>query len=168
VNKSTWTDERIERLRQAWADPNVSISMLVTELDLPRGAIANKAARLNLGQKVPGPRRKTYNLNKATSFVAPTYTKVHLDPVPAAVVTVVPVAVVPVATVVVEFTPLRLPFPRTGDDWRKQCPWPMWDDPREAKGNFVICGREIKRGKYCAHHGTMAYTRPKIPLTDTV
>ena len=41
------------------------------------------------------------------------------------------------------------------------CRWPMWGhkDAPDTPGYGTICGADIERGSYCAHHRTIAYRK---------
>ena len=67
----------------------------------------------------------------------------------------------PIRTPVVIERVKGLPFPRLGEGWRKQCPWPLWSSD-SRHGPFFVCGKPVKRGHYCETHGAEALTRPRI------
>ena len=142
---STWNDDRVDSLTRLWRE-GLSASQIARSLGgVTRNAVIGKVHRLGLSGRatphVPGARRPEAGRGERRLR----------RPTPAPAVRTYRES----ATV----TPLTLPVPETGlasvlSIRYGQCRWPMGDPLSDG---FRLCGREARRGAYCAAHGALAY-----------
>lgn len=156
----TWTDARVERLKELWTSGQ-SASQIAAELgDVTRNAVIGKVHRLGLAsRKTVGLAsiKKTatspvLNVPRQTAFRAPTVvtrgnTAVKLE---AETVTAEPRAqIVPIFQYV---TLMQLQ--------NSSCRWPIGDP---MSPDFRFCGAKTENGAtYCSYHACLAYqTKPE-------
>lgn len=136
----SWTDERIDRLKQMWTE-GLSASQIARALgEVTRNAVIGKVHRLGLAGRATAPR---------VERPRPTPSSVPRIHVPR-------VAVMRAEPVVEE--PLE-PMPENAvtvaDLSATVCRWPIGDP---AQADFRFCGRTAKNGApYCEAHVRMAY-----------
>lgn len=134
----SWTDERIEKLKQLWAD-GLSASQIARTLgEVTRNAVIGKVHRLGLAG-----RATTHRAERPRAAV----------PARIAPPRVAPIKAEPVAE-----EPLE-PMPENAvsvlDLSNAVCKWPIGDPADSA---FRFCGRKSKPGSpYCEAHARMAY-----------
>lgn len=154
---SKWTDERVEKLRQLWAEGH-SGAVIAIELGLPsRSAAIGKAYRLGLPSRLTTHRSKAEYTKtrkaKASKFNPPspqrkaktmhvidmdTWTPRYVEQIPECE---------------------RVSFDDLGD---KHCRYPFG----EGK-DITFCGRDRVRGlSYCASHSRSCYTVTPVKLPD--
>lgn len=151
-----WTDERVELLKQLWAD-GLSASQIAGRLGgVTRNAVIGKVHRLGLSGRatssrlsVPRPRRNHVpRQHRAPSLTFGTRGNVALKPSYEADYEPVPL---PVEELVI---PLH---ERASILTLKEsmCRWPIGDPSEE---DFHFCGRKkVGTLPYCEHHARMAY-----------
>ena len=155
---ATWTDERIELLKNLWSEGR-SASQIAAEIGgVTRNAVIGKVHRLGLSGRgkakaanAPRPRKAT----RAPSAPGPIAEAVRgsrvLAPVP------IPLAVGPERPAPEE-DEVAVPLSErvTIMELRESmCRWPMGDP---SKPEFRFCGARSAIGlPYCTHHGRIAY-----------
>ena len=132
----SWTDERVEKLKQLWAD-GLSASQIARTLgDVTRNAVIGKVHRLGLSGRATTSR-----------IERPRQTVVRRPPRPR--------LVVPEVTTVDE---ARLPtgeFATVMTVRDTMCKWPIGDP---SSDEFHFCGNKVADGlPYCSTHARMAY-----------
>jgi len=156
----SWTDERVELLRQHWADGK-SASQIAGLLGhgLTRNAIIGKVHRLGLAGRAKPPA-------SAVGHAPPRPQKAahHPPPRPAVGAHMVrgatALAVAPHALVEAEpeaFESVVVPMSlRVSIVELKEamCRWPLGDP---ASPEFRYCGSPVATGPYCLHHARLAY-----------
>jgi len=145
MTASTWTEDRVERLRRLWNEGRTADQVARELADgITRSAVLGKLYRLGLSARraVPPVKPKTERPR------APASTQMRPDvrPRPAGPPILDRVEDVGRATL--------LTLGRT------DCRWPL-GDPRSPA--FSLCGRPAVRGAYCASHAEIAYR----PAADT-
>jgi len=159
----TWTEERIERLKELWTE-GLSASQIAAELgaDVSRNAVISKANRLGLthgGAKAastPRPRKprpldpartgEPSSQNEQTPASLPTKPEAANEP-PAAPPAPLPLRDEAAAPQSQGVTIMEL---REG-----MCRWPLGDPTTPA---FRFCGARASEGlPYCPHHAQIAY-----------
>ena len=158
----SWTDERVELLKQLWGD-GLSASQIATQLGggVSRNAVIGKVHRLSLsGRAKPaasGPRpprkpRPAAPPRLPRTFVAGnTALKVHAQPLPRRAPVPVPAEelVVPIS--------LNVSLVALND---QMCKWPIGDPGAEG---FHFCGHHnFNSLPYCEYHARLAYQ----PVSD--
>ena len=136
---SSWSDDRIERLRTLWADDELSASDIARRLGITRNAVLGKIHRLGLSNRRPpaGPRSIVPRPPKVARVRR---AKIPSPPSP----------------------PKAAPRPELGpglvarlEDLPAQaCHWPVGDPASVA---FRFCGRAASRAPYCEDHRQVAY-----------
>ena len=135
---SSWTDARVEILSQLWREGQSASAIARTLGGVTRNAVIGKAHRLGLGGRArparPGsrpagpPAKRERRVSRRR--LAPTATP----------------------------APAELPQAQGLTDMASvgphACRWPIGDP--KAPG-FALCGRPVRRGAYCLHHGALAY-----------
>ncbi len=151
-----WTEDRVERLKQLWAE-GLSASRIAAELGgITRNAVIGKVHRLGLSGRVksssggqPRPRRPRAERPQRSSTPATAgNTALKIDPKerPRPVAEPVPLEelVIPISE---RATILSLT--------ETTCKWPIGDP---GHPDFHFCGRKADTGiPYCAHHARIAY-----------
>ena len=151
----SWTDERVELLRQMWLDGK-SASQISTAIGagLTRNAVIGKVHRLGLSGRakspssaVPRPRkarpsqhmvRISRPMSRGNTALAHAF-EVELDPDPIAYDNVVPMS-------------QRLSLLELNE---ATCHWPIGDP---SSSEFFFCGgKALTSLPYCAHHSRIAY-----------
>ncbi|MFP3944791.1 MAG: GcrA family cell cycle regulator [Alphaproteobacteria bacterium] len=137
-----WTDERVEQLKQLWAD-GLSASQIARQLGgVTRNAVIGKVHRLGLsGRGAPARTSRP----KRVTMPKPAVKPVIARPAPAAVEDPVTLADGNHANVL------------TIRD--SMCKWPIGDP---AQSGFHFCGRPTPHGSsYCKGHAQLAYQPPQ-------
>ncbi len=135
----SWTDDRIERLKQMWTE-GMSASQIARALgDVTRNAVIGKVHRLGLSGRAaaprverprPQPQQPRPQTQRVAAMRAEPVAEEPLEPMPENAVTVV-------------------------DLNASVCRWPL-GDPSTAE--FRFCGRKAKPGSpYCEAHVRLAY-----------
>ncbi len=142
---SSWTDERVETLGKLWRD-GLSASQIARSLGgVTRNAVIGKIHRLGLSGRttphVPGARRPEAGRGERRLR--------RPSPPPAARTFRESTAVVAVVSPLPDTGLATVVSVRFG-----QCRWPMGDPLSDG---FRLCGRDTRRGAYCAAHGALAY-----------
>lgn len=157
----SWTDERVERLKELWLD-GLSASVIAAELgDVTRNAVIGKVHRLGLSGRAKSPvaavpraakptRAPSHPLRPALFVQGNTALAVNLDAEMAPMPVHQPV-LRPAKEVVIPLSE-RV----TIMELREQmCRWPLGDPGRE---DFRFCGgRNVPGIPYCGHHAQLAY-----------
>jgi GcrA cell cycle regulator len=156
----SWTDERVELLRQLWLDGK-SASQISGQLGhgVTRNAVIGKVHRLGLAGRAKAP-SSTASPPRAVS--AP-----RMSPRPASSgvrtavrgATALALAVEPALDTRPVFQEEDVVVPMSLrvtiiDLKEAMCRWPL-GDPTSA--DFRYCGSPAASGPYCAHHGKLAY-----------
>jgi GcrA cell cycle regulator len=136
---SSWTDERVDVLTKLWRDGK-SASAIARELGgVTRNAVIGKVHRLGLSGRAtparPGSRRV-----RAPKAERPA-PRLRRPPALRGSPIVVDAGPLEGLSDIISVGP-------------HQCRWPI-GDPKAA--GFVLCGRRVARGAYCAPHGDLAY-----------
>ncbi len=134
----SWTDERIDRLKQMWAE-GLSASQIARALgEVTRNAVIGKVHRLGLAGRATAPRPE------------------RPRPTPQPRMHVPRVAVMRAEAVVEEpLEPMPLDPVRVEHLNAALCHWPMGDP---SSPEFRFCGRKSKQGSpYCEAHVRLAY-----------
>jgi len=154
----SWTDERVELLRQHWTEGK-SASQIASLLGhgLTRNAIIGKVHRLGLSGRAqsasPAPSRPR---------PAPSQQPAHRPPRAASRVVhgatalaIAPLAEAEAEPKVYEGVVLPMSLRVTIVELREaMCRWPLGDP---TSPDFRYCGSPAAAGPYCAHHGKLAY-----------
>ncbi len=157
--KPTWTEERVARLRELWAE-GLSASEIARELGgVTRNAVIGKVHRLRLERRAPS-RRGTAAKNArpappsrrrppAVSGTA------ALKPEPEAAQKAMPAPKPRRARLVFPPPPAEGRIKDIMKLTRHTCRWPIGDPGEEG---FAYCGAQVSAGHpYCEHHARMAY-----------
>ena len=156
----SWTDERVELLRQLWLDGR-SASQISTQLGhgVTRNAVIGKVHRLGLAGRAKAP----------TSAASPprVVASPRMSPRPASSsartavrgATALALASEPALDTRPVFQEEDVVIPMSLrvsiiDLKEAMCRWPL-GDPTSA--DFRYCGSPAANGPYCAHHGKLAY-----------
>jgi len=156
----SWTDERVELLRQLWLDGR-SASQISTQLGhgVTRNAVIGKVHRLGLAGRAKAP----------TSAASPPRVAAspRMSPRPASSsartavrgATALALASEPALDTRPVFQEEDVVIPMSLrvsiiDLKEAMCRWPL-GDPTSA--DFRYCGSPAANGPYCAHHGKLAY-----------
>ena len=159
----SWTDERVEQLRQAWMEGK-SASQIASLLGhgLTRNAVIGKVHRLGLAGRAKSPNaggahaRPQQTPQSSRSRAAP-----RVAPSPAAgmvrgatALAIRPQALAEVAheieTVVLPMS-VRVTIVELKE---AMCRWPLGDP---TSPDFRYCGSPTNAGPYCQYHGRLAY-----------
>ena len=159
----SWTDERVEQLRQLWTDGK-SASQIAALLGhgLTRNAIIGKVHRLGLAGRAKAPAsaparpRPSSPQSGAHRPAAPR----AASAVPRAVRGATALKIAPLTETEAEpeihesvVVPMSLRV--TIVELREaMCRWPLGDPTCQ---DFRYCGSPVAKGPYCAHHGRLAY-----------
>ena len=161
----SWTDERVEKLKQLWAD-GLSASQIAAQLGgISRNAVIGKVHRLNLPGRAKsggastsrtkrastGPRASSFaNRSGATRTVMRSSGATALKP------QIIADAVEDLDTRVIEdiVVPISRRLPLT-ELTEKTCKWPLGDPLQE---DFHFCGNDCSdSGPYCGYHAKLAF-----------
>ena len=148
----TWTDTRVEILKQSWQD-GLSASLVAQKLETTRNAVIGKARRLGLAFRITSSRRRPVKPRPAKARTKPApppfrfggrkkpdRAGTRTPKRPAAIPDLGPAPDIPVT--VATLTPTT-------------CKWPLGDPKRPG---FHFCGRtKPVTGPYCAHHAAIAF-----------
>ncbi len=160
--KMSWTDEKVELLRQLWLDgKSASQISAVLGAGLTRNAVIGKVHRLGLAGRAksasssssPATPRAPSVARRHAPRAAPSVGRVHgataLAMTPDTLIETVPVRIE--EDVVVPMS-LRVTIVELKE---AMCRWPL-GDPTSTE--FRYCGSPAPgTGPYCAHHGKLAY-----------
>lgn len=139
-NGMSWTEERVELLKQFWGNGMTAAQIAERLGDVSRNAVIGKAHRLGLSQpKKTAPRAPV-------AAQAPAMKKAPVAPTPA-----------PAAEPMITPKPMpKQPDVRAEDlPWHRRCQWPI-GHPGDPE--FRFCGEAAAEGKpYCTKHCVMAY-----------
>ncbi len=160
----SWTDERVEQLRQLWIEGK-SASNIASVLGhgLTRNAVIGKVHRLGLAGRAKAPgltasRSRPPSLQPGTqrSAAAPRAVQVARRIVRGA--TALAIEPHPAAEADPEaFEGVVLPMSlrvTIVELKEAMCRWPLGDP---TSPDFRYCGSPVVTGPYCAHHGGLAY-----------
>ena len=144
----SWTDDRIERLKQMWSE-GLSASQIAKSLgEVTRNAVIGKVHRLGLAGRITAPRVERPRPAAVTITVAAPQQTARL-PVPR-------VAAMRAEAVSEEMLePMPENAVSVADLSASVCRWPLGDP---ATAEFRFCGRRAKPGApYCEAHVRLAY-----------
>lgn len=150
----TWTDERVERLKEYWSQ-GLSASQIAARIGgITRNAVIGKAHRLKLASR-PSPIRSGGGGSRPRARPKPTTTTAEgRNPPPLSGVTIAPLEA-EVERVMRSMNKAR-PAARGGVG-TTTCLWPF-GNPGES--DFHFCDQmALKDRSYCDEHCTMAYIR---------
>lgn len=144
-----WSEERTERLKRLWSDPDLSASTIARRLGVSRNAVLGKINRLGLSNR----RKPVQAKAQRTPRPSAGQPRRRLPP---------PQPTAPAPTVSRKGRPRRAAPDTVGpalvdrleDLQRDGCHWPFGDPASEA---FRFCGRPAARGPYCEGHRLVAY-----------
>jgi GcrA cell cycle regulator len=158
----SWTDERVEQLRQHWLE-GMSASQIATLLGhgLTRNAVIGKVHRLGLAGRAKSPstapsRPRAPSSQQRVHRAAPSPTTVA----PRVVRGATALALAPRTETEAEpqaYDSVVLPMSlrvTIVELKEAMCRWPLGDP---ASPDFRYCGSPVANGPYCAHHGRLAY-----------
>lgn len=149
MTASAWTEARIERLKTLWLEGRTA-EQIATELQngISRSAVLGKVHRMRLSEGRPKrPRTSKAGSGPSSGSTGISLTDAGLERPPDTPATQDLGAPAPAR-------PLR--GPDIVSVRRGQCRWP-YDDPGET---FILCGRPVVRGSYCARHAAIGYRTP--------
>ena len=159
----SWTDERVEQLRQHWLEGK-SASQIATLLGhgLTRNAIIGKVHRLGLAGRAKSPssapsRPRAPSPQPAAHRTAPprTATVAHRIIHGATALAMAPLTEAEAEPEVYESVVLPMSLRVTIVELKEaMCRWPLGDP---TSPEFRYCGSPVSGGPYCAHHGRLAY-----------
>ena len=153
----SWTDERVEVLKQLWAEGH-SASQIAKQLGgVTRNAVIGKVHRLGLsGRATPSrPVKRPPRLARPKPRVMPDGTVTM--PTPAVTIPIEQARPVERTAMIAPLPPLKL---ADGDAATiltlrdSMCKWPI-GDPADPK--FAFCGRKSDCGPYCSEHAKVAF-----------
>ncbi len=166
--KPGWTEERVEKLKELWAE-GLSASEIARVLGgVTRNAVIGKVHRLRLAGRAPARRAKPSTGTNAKRRVSQKKPQGTATPVTnGATALKARQETVPVEAAKARPAPLSLVEPPVKgritnimDLTHKTCRWPIGDPGDE---DFAYCGDHAQPGSpYCAHHARIAYQ----PATD--
>jgi GcrA cell cycle regulator len=164
TNEATmsWTDERVEQLRQAWMDGK-SASQIANLLGhgLTRNAVIGKVHRLGLAGRAKSPNASAAHSPQAQNSGRPAVAA-RAAPATAArmvrgatALAIEPQALTEARPREMESVVLPMSVRVTIVELKEaMCRWPL-GDPTSAE--FRYCGSQTHVGPYCAYHGGLAY-----------
>jgi GcrA cell cycle regulator len=137
--RPSWTDERVTALADLWRE-GLSAAEIARRLGgVTRNAVIGKVHRLGLSGRAPPSR-------PSTPRRAPARTGRRAVSVPLRRLVPPPTPLAP---------PPSLPGTATVVSvCRHACRWPIGDP---LASDFMLCGRPVARGAYCASHAEVAY-----------
>ncbi len=159
----SWTDERVEQLRQLWGEGK-SASNIASLLGhgLTRNAIIGKVHRLGLAGRAKSP-----GSSASRSRPPPSHPGAHRVAAPrvnsvarrivrgATALAIQPQTAAEVEPEAFESVVLPMSLRVTIIELKEaMCRWPLGDP---ASPDFRYCGSPVAAGPYCAHHGRLAY-----------
>ena len=154
----TWTEERIERLKELWTE-GLSASQIAAELgeDVSRSAVISKANRLGIAHG--GPKRASTPRPRKPRPPKPapgSETFILQDPSPASMMTTPQPAAPPAPVPPREGAVATRSEGVTIMELREfMCRWPLGDP---TTPEFRYCGRQALMGlPYCPDHAQIAY-----------
>jgi GcrA cell cycle regulator len=165
TNEATmsWTDERVEQLKQHWTDGK-SASQIAGLLGdgITRNAVIGKVHRLGLAGRAKSPSSSALRPRRSAPSPAAHHPVARRLPpaAPRIVRTATALAITPEAITEAEpevFENVVVPMSlRVTIIELKEamCRWPL-GDPTTAE--FRYCGSPVASGPYCAYHGRLAY-----------
>jgi GcrA cell cycle regulator len=160
----SWTDERVELLRQHWADGK-SASQIAALLGhgLTRNAVIGKVHRLGLagrakspGSSAPRPRQpSTAPMHRVAAPRASMLGSMPRVVRGATALALAPETMLDAQPQILESVVLPMSLRVTIVDLKEaMCRWPLGDP---TSPDFRYCGATASSGPYCAHHGALAY-----------
>jgi GcrA cell cycle regulator len=158
----SWTDERVEQLRQHWIEgKSASQIALLLGHGLTRNAVIGKVHRLGLAGRAKSPSSSGSHSRPSSQQSARRAAAPRAAPVsPRMVRGATALAVEPQTAAAAEpqaFEGVVLPMSlRVTIIELKEamCRWPLGDP---ASPDFRYCGSPTANGPYCAYHGRLAY-----------
>ena len=160
----SWTDERVELLRQHWADGK-SASQIAALLGhgLTRNAVIGKVHRLGLAGRAKSPnpsaprppRPAAASPHRVAAPRAPILGSAPRVVRGATALALSPETMLDPQPQILESVVLPMSPRVTIVDLKEaMCRWPLGDP---ASPEFRYCGAPSTSGPYCAHHGALAY-----------
>lgn len=160
----SWTDERVEMLKQLWAE-GLSASQIAAQIGgISRNAVIGKVHRLKLssrGRATPQPARPKKTSRPPVSNVRPAARPSGGRTTPVVGATALQQQFVVEPAVVTELRPstdIVVPIARKlalTELTEKTCKWPIGDPLSES---FHFCGNQSSEtGPYCAYHARLAF-----------
>ena len=158
----SWTDERVEQLRQAWMEGK-SASQIANLLGhgLTRNAVIGKVHRLGLGGRakasgaVGTPARSSLSQQPVRQVVSPRSAPANRMVRGATALAIQPQTAIDAELQVMESVVLPMSVRVTIVELKEaMCRWPLGDP---ASPEFRYCGSPSHSGPYCTYHGSLAY-----------
>jgi GcrA cell cycle regulator len=158
----SWTDERVEQLRQAWMEGK-SASQIANLLGhgLTRNAVIGKVHRLGLAgrAKSPGaagtPARSSPSQQSARPLVSPRAAQAARIVRGATALAIQPQTAIEAEPQEIESLVLPMSVRVTIVELKEaMCRWPLGDP---SSPEFRYCGSPTHVGPYCSYHGGLAY-----------
>ena len=158
----SWTDERVELLRQAWMEGRTA-SQIANLLGhgLTRNAVIGKVHRLGLAgrAKAPGaagtPARSSPSQQAARPVVSPRAAPAGRIVRGATALAIQPQTVIEAEPQEIESVVLPMSVRVTIVELKEaMCRWPLGDP---TSPEFRYCGSPSHAGPYCSYHGGLAY-----------
>ncbi len=177
----SWTDERVEKLKELWAEGMSASQIAKTMGGVTRNAVIGKVHRLGLSNRGPGGVEEAKSEPAAAPRPAPAAKSAAPAPEPAPAPAEEPAAPVPAARrtppAIRDATQPRAPGAPTPEEeaaratlaeiekiakrvglldlTERTCKWPIGDPNDE---DFAFCGLACVPGKpYCPHHVAVAF-----------
>jgi GcrA cell cycle regulator len=143
--RNGWSDPAVERLKQLWADRDLSAAAIARHLGVSRNAVLGKVHRLGLSNRRRGPEPRAPRPERV-----PKAPRTKRPPVPGQQAARRPSSAR--APVVADVGPCLVAH--LEDIPRHGCHWPVGDPHAE---DFRFCGRRVNAAPYCDAHRKVAY-----------